>query len=128
MSLSLHLLGRLWSWAIKHVNIKMTGFLTISPFLKEIAFIYETENVHAWGEGGEEEERISSRLQAELGAWQGAQSHYPEIMTWAETKSQSLNVLSHPGAPIFNPYFTYSTLLFHFPELSLVKPRDNQWF
>ena len=29
----------------------------------------------------------------------GAQPQGPEIMTWAETKSQTLNLLSHPVAP-----------------------------
>ena len=38
--------------------------------------------------------RISSRFHSELG------SHDPEIMTWAKTKSWTLNWLSQPGAPV----------------------------
>ena len=40
-----------------------------------------------------------SGLPAELRAPRGGQSHDPEIMTWAEIKSQILNGPSHPGAP-----------------------------
>lgn len=36
-----------------------------------------------------------------LSAWWGAQCQDPEIMTGAETKSQSLNQLSDPGTPTF---------------------------
>ena len=56
----------------------------------------------AWVEGGAEGEeeggKILSRLHTERGAWSWAQSHDPEIMTWAEFKSHGLNWLSHPGA------------------------------
>jgi len=44
-------------------------------------------------------EGIASRLPAERRARRGAPSHDPEITTWAETKSRTLNRLSHPGAP-----------------------------
>ena len=54
-----------------------------------------------WGEGKREmeRERISSRLPTEHGAWWGPGSRDPETVTWAETKSPSLNWQSHPGAP-----------------------------
>ena len=79
-------------------------------FLQKILFIYCRQQEYMWvcvpGKLGEEQtvreregERISSRLHAELGAWLGAQSYHSKIMTWAETKSQPLNWLSHPGAP-----------------------------
>ena len=55
-------------------------------------------------------QRISRRLWAEPRAWLGAQSHNPEIMTWAETKSQTLNQLSHPGAPPYNLWDLYFTV------------------
>ena len=51
--------------------------------------------------------RTSGRLHAEHWPRHGAWSHNPEIMTWAETKSQTLNQLSHMGAPepvLFNPH------------------------
>ena len=53
------------------------------------------------GKGQRERERkkSSSRLPTECGAWCGALSQDPEIMTWAEIKSWPLNHLSHPGAP-----------------------------
>ena len=49
--------------------------------------------------GQRERERESfSRLLTEGGAQcGGAQSHNPEIMTWAEIKSRLLNQLSHPS-------------------------------
>ena len=50
----------------------------------------------AEGEGERESEVDSG---AEHRAWHRAQSHPHEIMTWAETKSQTLNQLSHPDAP-----------------------------
>ena len=49
---------------------------------------------------GTEGERISSRLHTECGARLGAWSHDPEIMTWVKTKSQRLNWLYPPGAPM----------------------------
>ena len=42
-----------------------------------------------------EKERISSRVRVQ----HRAQSHDPEIMSRAETKSQVLSQLYHPGAP-----------------------------
>ena len=42
-------------------------------------------------------ERTSSRLLTECRAWHGAGSQDPEIMTWAKSRSQMLNSLSHPG-------------------------------
>ena len=42
-------------------------------------------------------ERILSRLLADHGARHGAWSHDPEIMTWADMKSQPPNQLSHTG-------------------------------
>ena len=46
-------------------------------------------------------ERGRETPQTEQGAQHRAQSHDPEIMTSAKIKSQSLNQLSHPGAPTF---------------------------
>ena len=37
---------------------------------------------------------------------QDSNSQNCEIMTWAETKSQMLNQMSHPGAPIFYLFIT----------------------
>ena len=48
---------------------------------------------------GREWGTVPGRLHAQLGAQHGAQSHSPEVMTWAEIKSQMPNRLSHPGAP-----------------------------
>ena len=84
----------------------------------------------------EEGERISSRLPTECGAWHGAWSHDPEIMTWAEIKSWMLNRLSHPGALgdlrifteinsspyLFHSFFplSYSPFLICFISLAIV--------
>ena len=63
-------------------------------FFLWLTYLFERERTHKQGEG-QERERISSRLRllAELG------SHDPEITTWAEIKSQTLNGLSHRGTP-----------------------------
>ena len=52
-------------------------------------------------EGG----RVLSRLHTQHGAQCRTRPHDPEIMTWAEIKSQTLNWLNHPDTPqdlIFN--------------------------
>lgn len=49
----------------------------------------------AWGEGQESPQRPP----AERRAGRGARCHSPEIMTQAETKSQTLNQRGQPGAP-----------------------------
>ena len=61
-------------------------------------FIWERER--EWARGGQRErERISNRFPTECGAWPNAWSYNPEIMTWAEMKSQMLIWPSHPGVP-----------------------------
>ena len=72
-------------------------------FLKMFILERERESTHA-SRGRVEGERIPSSLHAQCGARCAAPSHDPEIMTWAETKSQTLNRLSHrcpwtAGAP-----------------------------
>ena len=49
--------------------------------------------------GGAEGEGEGEKLSDEHRAWGRAQFHNPEIMTWAEIKSQKPNQLSHPGTP-----------------------------
>ena len=44
-------------------------------------------------------ERIPSRLHTQQRTTWGTGSHDPEITTWAEIESWTLNPLSHPGAP-----------------------------
>lgn len=53
---------------------------------------------------GAEEERMSSWLHTKCRAQRGGSvsqpwDHDPELKTWAETKIQTLNQLSHPGTP-----------------------------
>ena len=63
---------------------------------KDLCILYEG------GEGQRKRERKSqadSDLSTEPDS--GAQSHNPEITTWAETKSWTLNQLCHPRAPVF---------------------------
>jgi len=57
-------------------------------FLVIYLFILERESEQA---GGGAERESSSGLPTERGAWRGAQSRDPEIVTWPETKSQTLN-------------------------------------
>ena len=63
-------------------------------------FIFERERESAlkWEERHRERES-SSWLPAEHRGWLGPQSQNPEIRTWAKIKSQTLNWMSHPGAP-----------------------------
>ena len=63
---------------------------------------------------GRRRKRISNRLRDQHGAQRGAQSHDHDITSWAKTKSQWLNWLSHPGTPvykIFNKNQAFSWLL-----------------
>ena len=60
-----------------------------------------------------ERERILSRLHSWNGVWCRAQSHNPEIMTWAEIKSRTLNWLSHPGTSLMW-YFLFSATFYLF--------------
>ena len=89
-------------------------FNILFKFFKYL-FIYfqERERANECREGAEGE-RVLSKLHAELGALHGAScrdgcragSQDPEIMTWAKTKSQSLNWLHHPSVPqCFNILF-----------------------
>lgn len=48
---------------------------------------------------GEGRERILSRLHTQRGAQGGVRSHNSEIVPCAETESQTLHRLNHPGAP-----------------------------
>ena len=51
----------------------------------------------AWAGGGAEGD---GERESEAGAEpEGGSISQPELMTWAETKSWTLNPLSHPGAP-----------------------------
>ena len=68
-------------------------------FFKKKRFIYfrEKEREEGWeGQRKREREKILSRPHAENEAVYRAQSHNPEIMTWAKTKSEMLNQLSQP--------------------------------
>jgi len=81
---------------------KVTDKIFSILFLFKDLFIWEKERETAQAGGAEGKgERISSRLHTQHGARRRTQSHDPEIMTQTETKSQSLNQLQHPGAPIF---------------------------
>ena len=80
--------------------------------LKNYLFILR-ESKREWvGEEPKAEgKRISRRLPAEHRAWNRAQSHDPEIMTWAEIKSWMLNWQSHPNSSEiynFSNYFFIS--------------------
>ena len=82
-----------WCTGLHHQSRLFPGLWPMDQllfFLKIYLFILES------GRGAEgEEERNPSRLCTEHRAWHGAWSQDPEIMTWAETKSQMLNWLRH---------------------------------
>lgn len=89
----------------------MKLFLSSAVFIYLLVclFIYYllANDLFIWGGRGRErgKERILSRLGAQHGARSRAQSCDPEIRTWAETKSPTVNWLCHPGAlAIFNCY------------------------
>jgi len=63
-------------------------------------FLLERERTCASRVG--KQERIFSRLHAQHGAQSRFQSHDLEIITWTKTKSQMLNQLRHPSAPIYS--------------------------
>ena len=68
-------------------------------FLKVYLFERERVCMHTWvGEGQRGRERIINRPCTQHRARRGAQSHEPREHS-AETKSQTLNRLNHPGAP-----------------------------
>ena len=103
-----------WKFKKVHVWLVIGGeginFLNFSSVLKYVKivenhgfylFILKIYLIIWWGVAGERErERISSRLSAECGANLMSWSRDPEIMTWAETKSQTPNQLYHPGTPL----------------------------
>ena len=87
-------------------------YIMSSFFFKKDLFILEREREQE--RAGRGAERISSRLPIEYGAWCGAQSQDPEIMTWAKIKSQLINWLSHPGALIISAFqstFSFKEIL-----------------
>ena len=76
------------------LNCWATGAAQFHTFKEKNIYLFILEE----GEGQRESERenpkqIPFERRAQCGAW----SHYLEIMTWAETKSWTLNRLSHPG-------------------------------
>ena len=60
-----------------------------------------------WGIGEGTASRVDC-AEHEHVAHQGAQSHDPEIMIWAETKSRMLNQLRNSGAPLAHCFDYYS--------------------
>ena len=59
-------------------------------------------------------ERILSRLHAHHRAGHGAGSYHPNIMTWAEIRSQRLNWLNHPGISYFIFFLNHRYIIFGF--------------
>lgn len=74
-------------------------------------FVNETQNILGWREGGENlTNLIKNPLVFNKNQWKGffgfqwaltrSWSHDPEVKTWDEIKSWTLNRLSHPSTPI----------------------------
>ena len=82
------------------------------------------------GKEGEGEVENLQQTTAEQGAPHRAWSHEPEIMTWADIKSQLLNRLSHPGALSLGPFknknvYSHSFSFSHFLCLSMKKLKKD---
>jgi len=65
-------------------------------FFKDFIYLFERECKQ-----GRSREREISRLRTERRAQCGAQSHNPEIMTWAEIKSQMFNWVTQASLSFF---------------------------
>ena len=78
-----------------------TTNLTAASFLKSLFIYFERERERAGGRQTQRgRERIPSRLHVVRAKPDiGLHPTNTEIVTWAETKSQTLKRLSHPGAP-----------------------------
>lgn len=70
--------------------------------LWSIIIIFKMLHIYFIVGGRAEGERLSNRLCTEHGAWHGARSCDPEVMSWAQTKSLMFNCLSHSGAPVIH--------------------------
>ena len=83
-----------------------------SSFLSLFIFLRETETAQVRegqrDRGKERESQADSALPVQSSMW-GSNPRSREIMTWAETKSCALALLSHTGAPCSPP--SYSTLV-----------------
>ena len=66
------------------------------PFLKFFIYLWETER----GEGQKERETQNPKQLQGTEHDVGLKLTNSEIVTWAEIKSQTLNQLSFPGAPV----------------------------
>ena len=89
----------------------------IASNLFSFLFFFKREGL-MWGEG-RGKERILRRLHTQNRAWCRARFHNPEIMTWAEIKSWTLNQLSHPLlTPIAYDLFNCCVVQILFPKFS----------
>lgn len=105
------------AWIVITVNkYKLLFHIMFSFFLKTCL----SEGRHTWertrklsrAEGwGRETPQGDFLLSTELDA---VRSQEPKITTWADTKSRTLNQLSHPGAPEENNFLTFSSFIGHF--------------
>lgn len=91
-----HEVGRLTNWTTQVPQ----GFCGVFFNFKILLFIWESEREHDQGEGQrkKEKENLKQTPHWVQGRGEGAWSHNNEIMTLVETKSLTLNRLSHPGA------------------------------
>lgn len=65
----------------------------VDSLSKKHLFIFKRERGHR------ERDKEPQADLAEHGAWHRARAYDPEIMTWTQVKSPTLNRLSHSGAP-----------------------------
>ena len=65
-------------------------------FLKDFIYLRVRESAHRRRSRGKGTSKLCTEHRAQCGVW----SPDPEIVTWAEIKSQMLNWLRHPGTHI----------------------------
>ena len=105
---------------LQHNTDSQSCFLFISYFFlfsfkKMFIYFWERQKESKWGRGRERgRQRIPSRLRAVCTEPIVGLKHTGcKIMIWAKTKSQMLNWLKHPGAPILYFFLVDNPLLYY---------------
>ena len=129
-------MSSLWNFCYSEFEFKVLDFQIpflncFSPlsffFFKKCLFIFSGS-----GERGRDRdrdrkrERAPRRFHPQCEARHRAWTHDHEIMTWAKIKSQMLNWLSHPGAPV-SSFVLYGKRFFILLPMIWVRVLDSRW-